>query len=93
MSGAAMPGTVVEEGGVEMTTTLDLPIGTERPHEGPMFEYLVVPLQRAKGMKKDAPWIPDDLNEFGAEGWEAVGLTLKAGDLVAWPVVLFKRRI
>ena len=41
-----------------MTTTLDAPIGTERPHDGPMFEYLVVPLQRAKGMKKDAPWIP-----------------------------------
>ena len=76
-----------------MTTTLDAPIGTERLHQGPMFEYLVVPLQRAKGTKKDAPWIPDDLNEFGAEGWEAVGLTLKAGDLVAWPVVLFKRRI
>ena len=26
-------------------------------------------------------------------GWEAVGLTLKYGDLTAWPVVLLKRRV
>ena len=25
------------------------------------------------------------------DGWEAVGLSLKRGDLVAWPVVLLKR--
>ena len=30
-------------------------------------------------------------NELGGEGWEAVGLSLKYGDLVAWPVVLLKR--
>ena len=76
-----------------MTTTLDAPIRTELSHDVPKFEYLVVPLQHAKGIKKDAPWIPDDLNKYGADGWEAVGLTLKAGDLVAWPVVLLKRPI
>ena len=27
------------------------------------------------------------------EGWEAVGLSLKRGDLVAWPVVLLKRPV
>jgi hypothetical protein len=76
-----------------MTTTLDAAIRTELPHDVPKFEYMVVPLQHAKGMKKDAPWIPVDLNEYGADGWEAVGLTLKAGDLIAWPVVLLKRPI
>ena len=76
-----------------MTATFDAPVRTELPHDVPKFEYLVVPLQQAKGIKKDTPWIPDDLNEFGQDGWEAVGLTLKAGDLVAWPVVLFKRPI
>jgi hypothetical protein len=35
----------------------------------------------------------DRLNELGSQGWEAVGLTLKKGDLVAWPVVLLKRPI
>jgi hypothetical protein len=56
------------------------------------WEYLVVPLQEAKGLKKaDDPWEPERLNELGAEGWEAVGLSLKYGDLMAWPVVLLKR--
>jgi hypothetical protein len=56
------------------------------------WEYLVVPLQEAKGLKKaDDPWEPDRLNELGAQGWKAVGLSLKYGDLVAWPVVLLKR--
>jgi hypothetical protein len=77
----------------EVTTTLDTPIRTALRHDVPKFEYMVVPLQPAKGMKKDAPWIPDDLNEYGADGWDAVGVTLKAGDLVAWPVVLLKRPV
>jgi hypothetical protein len=34
---------------------------------------------------------PEHLNELGAQGWDAVGLSLKKGDLVAWPVVLLKR--
>ncbi len=56
------------------------------------WEYLVVPLQQAKGLKKsDAPWEPESLNELGAEGWEAVGMSLKYGDLMAWPVALLKR--
>lgn len=58
----------------------------------PGWEYLVVPLESAAKVKKDAPgWPPDRLNELGSQGWEAVGLTLKKGDLVAWPVVLLKR--
>jgi len=56
------------------------------------FEYLVVPLKEAKNLKKDDDsFIPEQLNEFGDEGWEAVGLSLKYGDLMAWPVVLLKR--
>lgn len=58
------------------------------------WEYLVAPLKDAAKMKKGADGLtPDQLNELGAEGWEAVGLTLKAGDLVAWPVVLLKRPV
>jgi hypothetical protein len=54
---------------------------------------MVVPLQEAGGLKKSADLAPDRLNRLGSEGWEAVGLTLKKGDLVAWPVVLLKRPI
>jgi hypothetical protein len=58
------------------------------------WEYMVVPLEPAGKLKKSATGIsPDRLNELGAEGWEAVGLTLKRGDLVAWPVVLLKRPV
>ena len=53
------------------------------------WEYLVVPLQEAKGLKKaDDPWAPDQLNDLGRQGWEAIGLSLKYGDFIAWPVVL-----
>lgn len=56
------------------------------------WEYRVVPLDVAAGLKKrDADLEPDRLNELGSQGWEAVGLSLKRGDLVAWPVVLLKR--
>jgi hypothetical protein len=58
------------------------------------WEYLAVPLQEAGTLgKKSKGHSPDRLNELGAEGWEAVGLTLKRGDLVAWPVVLLKRSL
>jgi hypothetical protein len=57
------------------------------------WEYLVIPLDEAGGIKKDAELAPSRLNELGAQGWEAVGLSLKKGDLVAWPVVLLKRPI
>jgi hypothetical protein len=58
------------------------------------WEYLMVPLKEASGLKKKSgPVGPADLNELGAQGWEAVGLTLKGGDLVAWPVVLLKRPV
>lgn len=56
------------------------------------FEYLVVPLKEAKNLKKDEDvFAPEQLNELGEEGWEAVGLSLKYGDFIAWPVVLLKR--
>jgi hypothetical protein len=58
------------------------------------WEYIVVPLEPAGRLKKKEGGInPERLNELGAEGWEAVGLTLKKGDLVAWPVVLLKRPV
>jgi hypothetical protein len=57
------------------------------------WEYVVVPLDEAKGVKKGNTLAPGRLNELGAEGWEAVGVTLKSGDLVAWPVVLMKRQV
>jgi hypothetical protein len=57
------------------------------------WEYTVVPLQEAGRLKKSGDLTPDRLNRLGSEGWEAVGLTLKKGDLVAWPVVLLKRPI
>jgi hypothetical protein len=58
------------------------------------YEYVVVPLKEAKSLgKDDDAWAPERLNELGEEGWEAVGLTLKYGDLMAWPVVLLKRPI
>jgi hypothetical protein len=58
------------------------------------WEYKVVPLPEAGGLKKRSEGIsPERLDKLGAEGWEAVGLTLKKGDLVAWPVVLLKRPV
>ena len=58
------------------------------------WEYLVVPLKDAAGLKRDSEGlVPERLNELGAEGWEAVGVSLKHGDLIAWPVVLLKRPI
>ena len=58
------------------------------------WEYLLVPARDAGDLKKTSDGIsPDRLNALGAEGWEAVGLTLKRGDLVAWPVVLLKRPV
>jgi hypothetical protein len=58
------------------------------------WEYLVVPLAEAKGLKKRSESLaPEHLNQLGAEGWEAVAVSLKQGDLVAWPVVLLKRPV
>jgi hypothetical protein len=58
------------------------------------WEYLVVPLKDAADVKKSSDGMhPDRLNALGADGWEAVGLTLRRGDLVAWPVVLIKRPV
>ena len=56
------------------------------------WEYMVAPLKDAAGLKKGSEGlVPERLNELGGEGWEAVGVSLKQGDLVAWPVVLLKR--
>jgi hypothetical protein len=58
------------------------------------WEYALLPLEEAGGLKKKADALRlDRLNELGADGWEAVGLSLKKGDLVAWPVVLLKRPV
>jgi hypothetical protein len=77
------------------TSVIDAPGRAEaRPIEPAKWEYLLVPLPEAKGLKKDAaPWTPEQLNELGEHGWEAAGITLKYGDLMAWPVVLLKRRL
>ena len=58
------------------------------------WEYLAVPLKDAGALKKNAQGLqPSRLNELGSQGWEAVGLSLKRGDLTAWPVVLLKRPV
>lgn len=58
------------------------------------WEYKVAPLEEAGKLKKKSTGLePGLLNELGREGWEAVGVTLKRGDLVAWPVVLLKRPV
>ena len=58
------------------------------------WEYLIVPLRDARGIKKkSADLKPDHLNDLGSQGWEAVGLSLKSGDLWDWPVVLLKRSV
>jgi hypothetical protein len=52
------------------------------------------PAQGGKEPQKDEDaFVPEQLNELGEEGWEAVGLSLKYEDLMAWPVVLLKRPI
>jgi hypothetical protein len=64
------------------------------PHEGVRWEYLVVPLADVRHMKKQGSDLnPDHLNELGSQRWEAVGLALRNGDLLAWPVVLMKRQV
>jgi hypothetical protein len=58
------------------------------------WEYRVIPLKDAAGLRKKSEDLePERLNALGAEGWEAVGLSLKQGDLVAFPVVLLKREV
>ena len=58
------------------------------------WEYLVVPLRDAGRLKKNSDGLVHNrLNELGSEGWEAVGVSVKSGDLVAWPIVLLKRPV
>jgi hypothetical protein len=71
------------------------PANRERgPNGRQRWEYLAVPFKDAGDLTKSSNGVsPARLNELGADGWEAVGLSLKRGDLVAWPVVLLKRAI
>jgi len=57
----------------------------------PQWEYIVVPLDTSGFWKKTVDPHVDRLNELGQNGWEAVGVSLGSGDLVATPVVLLKR--
>ena len=57
----------------------------------PRWEYTVVPLDTTGFWKKTVDSHFDRLNELGQNGWEAVGVSLGSGDLVAKPLVLFKR--
>jgi hypothetical protein len=67
-----------------VTPIADALIRPEPAGSAEKWEYLVVPLQEAKGLKRaDDPWAPDQLNELGRQGWEAIGLSLKYGDFIA----------
>jgi hypothetical protein len=57
----------------------------------PKWEYTVVPLETTGWWQKTVNPNIDRLNELGREGWEAVGISLAAGDLIAKPFVLLKR--
>jgi hypothetical protein len=59
----------------------------------PQWEYTVVPLNTSGFWKKTVDPQVDRLNELGQNGWEAVGVSLGSGDLVAKPLVLFKRSL
>ncbi len=62
------------------------------PHEGVEWQDLIVPVRDARGLKKKSDDMkPDHLNDLGSQGCEAVGLSLRSGDLFDWPVVLLKR--
>jgi hypothetical protein len=52
---------------------------------------VVAPLDTIGFWKKTVDSGIDRLNELGQAGWEAVGVSLGSGDLVAKPVVLLKR--
>jgi hypothetical protein len=80
----------------EVDSDMQLTGGPRLSKEADMdkWEYLVAPLDAAAAVKKGSAGMQlDQLDELGALGWEAVGMTLKRGDLVAWPVVLFKRPV
>jgi hypothetical protein len=65
---------------------------TMEPQPAQRWEYLAVPFKDGGDLKKNSEDLsPKRLNQLGSQGWEAVGLSLKRGDLVAWPVVLLKR--
>ena len=54
----------------------------------------MVPLADIRHMKKQASGLnPDHLNELGSRVGRRMGLALRNGDLLAWPVVLLKRPV
>ena len=57
------------------------------------WEYAVVPWTKWADSVRRHDLRPERPNELGSQGWEAVGLSLKKGDLVAWLVVLLKRSV
>ena len=62
------------------------------PQPAQRWGSLAVPFKDAGDLKKNSEDLsPKHLNQLGSHGWEAVGLSLKRGDLVSWPVVLLKR--
>jgi hypothetical protein len=66
--------------------------GTMDSQSPQRWEYLAVPFKDGADLKKNSKDLsPTRLNQLDSQGWEAVGLSLKRGDLVAWPVVLLKR--
>jgi hypothetical protein len=55
------------------------------------WEYLAVPLQEVKQLKKDSAGLPPShLNELGAQGWETVGLC--SGSAFSRPTWCFRCR-
>jgi hypothetical protein len=59
----------------------------------PAWEYTVVPLETSRWWHETVDPGMDRLTKLGQEGWEAVGISLSSGDLVAKPVVLLKRQL
>ena len=54
------------------------------PQNVQRWEYLALPFKDAEVLKKDRSELtPARLNGLGSQGWEAVGLPLKRGDLIA----------
>jgi hypothetical protein len=81
--------TELAQGGVSMSAIA--PLLEAEPSVLPKWEYVVAPLDTIGFWKKTVDSRIDRLNELGQAGWEAVGVSLGSGDLVAKPVVLLKR--
>ena len=78
-----------EQGGVSVSAIT--PLLEAEASTLPKWEYTVLPLDTTGFWKKRVDARVDRLNELGQAGWEAVGVSLGSGDLVAKPLVLLKR--